>query len=164
MNTTFVPSSNLSVNSTHGSLYLNTDNTPSGIDPIDFGSFDSFTQAFLHIQSSLLGTDITSRNLGATISGTQVNRLGFGITSKTSATLTTLYKNGINVGNGNSAGTLPAIQSYLGTLNLNGVPYNSGYTNNRIAFHSLGDGLDNTQSSNLYTAVQAFQTTLSRQV
>jgi len=33
-----------------------------------------------------------------------------------------------------------------------------------IAFSSIGDGLTDTQASNFYTAVQAFQTTLSRQV
>jgi hypothetical protein len=38
------------------------------------------------------------------------------------------------------------------------------YDNNENAFASIGDGLTDTQASNLYTAVQAFQTTLSRQV
>ena len=36
--------------------------------------------------------------------------------------------------------------------------------NYRYAFMSLGNYLDATQASNFYTAVQAFQTTLSRQV
>ena len=37
-------------------------------------------------------------------------------------------------------------------------------SSNRIAFAYLGDGLTDTEASNFYTAVQAFQTTLSRQV
>jgi hypothetical protein len=37
-------------------------------------------------------------------------------------------------------------------------------TGSRCAFASLGDGFTDTQASNFYTAVQAFQTTLSRQV
>jgi hypothetical protein len=164
MDTTFIPSSNLTVNSTHGSIYLNTNNTPTQSDPVDFGSFNSATQAFLLVMSALNSTIINSRNLAALIVGTQTNRQGFGITSKTSATLTTLYKNGINAGNGNSGGSLPTFASYLGTLNFTGTPYPLGYINNRIAFHSLGEGLTNTQASDFYTAVQAFQTSLSRQV
>ena len=38
------------------------------------------------------------------------------------------------------------------------------FSNTQTRFLSIGDGLTNTQASNFYTAVQAFQTTLSRQV
>jgi hypothetical protein len=38
------------------------------------------------------------------------------------------------------------------------------YSSRQNAFASIGDGLTDTQASNLYTAVQSFQTTLSRQV
>ncbi len=38
------------------------------------------------------------------------------------------------------------------------------YSNTQTRFFSIGDGLTDTQASNFYTAVQAFQTTLSRQV
>ena len=40
----------------------------------------------------------------------------------------------------------------------------SSYVNAQCAFASIGDGLTDTQASDFYTAVQAFQTTLSRQV
>ena len=47
-----------------------------------------------------------------------------------------------------------------------GVNYGitSEYGGGQCAFSYIGDGLTDTQASNLYTAVQAFQTTLSRQV
>jgi uncharacterized protein (DUF927 family) len=38
------------------------------------------------------------------------------------------------------------------------------YSQRNIAFASIGDGLSDTEAGNLYTAVQAFQTTLGRQV
>ena len=161
MNTAFTPSSSLSVDSVHGSLYLNTNNVGTG-DPVDFGSFNLIGQALAFCQSSTGTLVFTSRNLAALISTTQVTRLGFGITSKTSGTLTTLYKNGTSVISGNSGGTLPTYSSYLGALNLQGSSY--GHTNNRIAFHSLGDGLSDTEASNFYTAVQEFQVSLSRSV
>jgi hypothetical protein len=38
------------------------------------------------------------------------------------------------------------------------------FSNRQYAFASIGDGLTDTQASNLYTAVQAFQVSLSRNV
>jgi hypothetical protein len=40
----------------------------------------------------------------------------------------------------------------------------TAYDNKEVAFASIGDGLSNTELSNLNTAVQAFQTTLNRQI
>jgi hypothetical protein len=42
--------------------------------------------------------------------------------------------------------------------------FNGEYTNRNLAFASIGDGLTDTESTNLYTAVQTFQTTLGRNV
>jgi hypothetical protein len=45
--------------------------------------------------------------------------------------------------------------------------YNAGPafpSNAEVAFSSIGDGLTDTEAANFYTAVQTFQTTLSRQV
>jgi hypothetical protein len=41
---------------------------------------------------------------------------------------------------------------------------NANYSTHQMAFSSIGDGLTDTEASNLYTRVQAFQTALSRQV
>jgi hypothetical protein len=51
--------------------------------------------------------------------------------------------------------------SYVGAANNFGAIQ---YTNRQCAFASIGDGLTDTQASKFYTAVQAFQTTLSRNV
>jgi hypothetical protein len=164
MDTGLIPSTSLTVNSTHASLYLNTNNLPTSIDPVDMGSFNSTSQALSLLQSSLGTLNTNTRNLANSVSATQTTRLGFNITSKTSATLTTLYKNGISIANGNSGGTLPVFNFFIGTLSISNNPYSNGYTNNKIAFSSIGDGLTDTQASNFYTAVQTFNTTLSRQV
>jgi len=161
MNTNFNLSANLTVDSVHGSVYLNTNNVSLIGDPVDFGAFNGTTQALTFVQSSTATLSFNSRNLGSVVATTQPTRLGFGITSKTSSIVTTLYKNGVNVASGSSGGTLPTVSSYLAGLNLGGL---YGPTNNRIAFHSLGDSLTDTQAADFYTAVQAFQTTLSRQV
>jgi hypothetical protein len=162
--TTLIPSTSLTVNSTHASIYLNTNNVPTSVDPIDMGSYNSATQTLLLVQTSLASLIYASRNLGTSIQTTQATRQGFGITSKTSATLTTLYKNGTSVVSGNSGGTLPSFNVYIGNLNFMGLPYPQGYTNNKIAFSSIGDGLTDTQASDFYTNVQTFNTTLNRNV
>ncbi len=41
---------------------------------------------------------------------------------------------------------------------------NSTYANREYAFASIGDGLNDTEAANFYTAVQTFQTTLGRNV
>ena len=51
---------------------------------------------------------------------------------------------------------------YIGGVNNNGTA--QFFDNHLISFYYYSDGLTDTQASNFYTAVQAFQTTLSRQV
>lgn len=56
-----------------------------------------------------------------------------------------------------------AIKITIGARNQNNVT-REYYSNRQIAFSTIGDGLTDTEASNLYTAVQKFQTTLGRQV
>jgi hypothetical protein len=50
---------------------------------------------------------------------------------------------------------------YLGAMNYEGTP--DTYSDTLVSFTSLGNSLTATNAANLYTAVQAFQTTLGRQ-
>jgi hypothetical protein len=61
-----------------------------------------------------------------------------------------------------SVSSLPTSNIFIGAVNDNGTAINFSFR--QIAFAHLGDSLTNTQFNNFYTAVQAFQTTLSRQV
>jgi hypothetical protein len=74
-----------------------------------------------------------------------------------------LYKNGTNVLSGTSA-QQGFESSSLWVLAANDTAGFPTFSNKENAFASIGTGLSPTQNSNLYTAVQAFQTTLSRQV
>lgn len=51
----------------------------------------------------------------------------------------------------------------IGARNRVGIGYDF-YSPRQCAFASIGDGLTDTDAANFYTAVQAYQTTLSRQV
>ena len=66
-------------------------------------------------------------------------------------TLTTLSQNALNISSFN------IFLLRYGNLNLFFSPRN-------LAFATIGDGLTNTEATNLYSAIQTFQTTLNRQV
>jgi hypothetical protein len=51
---------------------------------------------------------------------------------------------------------------FIGARNNNGSA--ALYSNRQLAFASIGEGLTDTEAANFYTAVQAYQTTLGRQV
>ena len=98
------------------------------------------------------------------IAETVANSLGFGIGTRTASNSMKLYKNGtaLNSNTNTSSTTYPNFKIYLGATNFGGAA--SGYSSREYAFASIGDGLSDTEAGNFYTSVQAFQTTLSRQV
>ena len=94
-------------------------------------------------------------------SGTTSNAQAFWIASRIISTVQKLYRNNSTVINSSitTSSKIPR-NIYVGAANGATVLYG----NTQTAFNSIGDGLTDTQASNLYTAVQAFQTTLLRQV
>ena len=160
MNTALTPSTSLTLNSTHLSYYSRT-NTGSGS---DIGSADA-----LYVNLNFINAKYTNGNYychinstTAAISGTIANSQGYFIGSRTSSTLSKLYRNSsvLSTSSGVSTGLSSAV-AYVGAVNFIGV---QEFSLRECAFASIGDGLTDTQASNFYTAVQAFQTTLSRQV
>ena len=78
-----------------------------------------------------------------------------------------LYKNGNNQTLGDSspdAVYLPNGNIYIAALNFIGQGSVGCFSNIQYAFSTIGSKLTNTQSANLYTRIQTFQTSLSRQV
>jgi len=101
-------------------------------------------------------------NDGGGFSGTNTDSRGFNQGSRTGATAIRYNRNTTtNTGTSSSNGT-SVLNIYIGASNFN----NSAlyYNNREIAFFYVGDGLTNTEMQNYYTAVQAYQTTLNRQV
>jgi hypothetical protein len=85
---------------------------------------------------------------------------GFFTMSRSSSTQLYFYKNGAALGTNPKSSNSSSLNSQsiiIGSTN-------AQFSNREYAFASIGDGLTNTQASNFYTAVQAFQTTLSRNV
>jgi hypothetical protein len=164
MDTNFAPASNLTLSSGHHSVYLRTNlaitNTVAfGVEQIANQRMVLFPYAFNIGWISDLYDNSTSRLTSSTGPST-----GFVLGSRASSSSHKLFRNSTQLASSTSAttGTLPTLNYYIGGFNANGSP--AFYSTNQIAFNSIGDGLTDTQASNFYTAVNRFQTTLSRQV
>ena len=167
MNTAFNPNSSYVDNvNNHLSFYSRTqDSTISGYDMNVYDGTNEFglTQYYNGVSLKLFNAySYPSLCAAANISNTK----GFLIGARTANNLSKAYfNNSIIATQTNSLGgsTRPIYPIYIGaTNNQNTSRYQ--YSTRECAFSSIGDGLSDTEASNFYTAVQAFQTTLSRQV
>lgn len=94
------------------------------------------------------------------------NTLGLAIGNVPSSVLRKLHFNGtiLNTTTNTSITNLPNVSMFIGSGRNSTTGLAADYTPHQAAFASIGDGLTDTEASNLYTRVQAFQTSLSRQV
>ena len=88
---------------------------------------------------------------------------GFYVANRNTTNRAQAWKNGVKIVDvANTPGGKQTNQLYLGAENGSTTPISYDDKRNQFAF--MSDGLSDANQSNLYTAVQAFQTTLSRQV
>lgn len=162
-NTGLIPSSVLSLNSAHISAYSST--ISGGFDLggcTDFAQSDriGFTRNYAGVYYAInqtSGWNFTAINLTA----------GFAVCSRTGSggSDCKIYQNSSlhDTGNQPSSG-LSTNEIYLMQYNYNNTVTGSNQSSATYSYFSIGDGLNATDVSNLYTAVQAYQTTLGRQV
>jgi hypothetical protein len=162
-NTGLKPSVDLSLDSTHISFYCNQVPTlgNSNLMGVRIGS-----NAFLLITPSYPrenGDFYTSNNSTEVLRGKIINtNSGFFINTRTNSTTSNLFRNTTKYSYSDTSGALSIGDIHLLGANAGG---SSTFRHNGIcAFASIGDGLTDTEASDFYDAVQAFNTTLSRQV
>jgi hypothetical protein len=166
MDTGFNPNTQgLTYNNNHISFYSRTSAQGGAIQFYDMGcgNVDATTNLSLWSRRS-------SDTAGYDCAGFPSNRSTFANTNGqgfycgTAVTTTSkFFKNGTNqVSKSLTSTTFQSANIYVGGFNEANT--NAYYSSKEVAFSSIGDGLTDTQASNFYTAVQAFQTTLSRQV
>jgi hypothetical protein len=158
-NTYFAPNS-LGLDSAHLSIY-NINNTNGSY--VDMGSTNSSTggddfqiiSRFTNINYSILNSKGVLGFLQTVSNGfsivTRTNSTSFNYfidTNKTAVTKTSDTRNSFNV--------------FIGARNQSNTA--QFFSNRQCAFSSIGDGLTDTEAANFRTAVQAYQTTLSRNV
>jgi hypothetical protein len=159
MDTGLVPNSILTQNSSHISIYHN----QSGASPISIGSSDNGYANGIYISTRYPGLDnaYIRVNDSAGVQAANNNSSGFWIASRTASNVIKVYKQNTTFISGTTTSSgLTTRNIYLGAGNIQVTEFSSL----QITIASIGDGLNDTESSNFYTAVQAFQTTLSRQV
>ena len=164
-NSGFNPNLQSTQNSTHVSVYLRTNSGGSSQGLFtcasDFSQINNnFGIAKYNGGMDMRGYIGSALSIGASYAS---NNLGLWTVTTNGSTTQTLYEDGISRTNAGYTQSLPNYNIYLGAGN-----YGSGgvqlYSSLNFAFASIGNGLSNTDVSNFYTAVQAFQTSLSRQV
>ena len=153
MNTSLNPTVSLSASSAHLSFYSRTNaNEPK----YDFTAGQDYG---ILLYQNIFYVNLT--NTGAyTATFGLANTTGFYIGARTNNTNVNGYRNGTKVIN--NALLISNLEN--SNLYLSSRGGTSLFATKQCAFASIGDGLTDTQASNFYTAVQAFQTTLNRQI
>jgi hypothetical protein len=164
--TKLVPSSNgLTYDNNHLSFYSRTSAQSGATQYYEMGSgnatgTDNFA-LFIRRSTDLAGYDSGDFMINR---ATFTNTNGQGFYCGTAPTTTSKYfKNGTSqVSKSLSVKSLSGVNVYIGGFNENNS--STYYSNKQTAFASIGDGLSDSEASNLYSSVQQFNTTLSRNV
>lgn len=162
-NTNLLPSSILLQNDTHISYYSRT-NTSSG--GVDFGSVDSGFSGALYATIKDADGKTYFRVNRSSASSESIIVMGntniFYMINRTSSTNESLFINNTKSSFVKTSTGLSTFPISLGCLNVTST--NQYFASKEAACVTIGNGLSDTEAANLYAAVQAFNTTLSRQV
>jgi len=156
-----VPSSHLLQDDVHVSHYSRT------LSPFS-NNFDMLVSDSSYVSALGMAIYYSGNNLfsvNSTPWGTGASATFYGLFTATrqNNTTGTLYQNSSSIATTGVSVALPPSQIPLCAFNVGGsIAYPSGIK--EYAWFSIGSGLNATDVGNLYTAVQAFQTTLGRQV
>lgn len=164
--TALVPNADLTLNDTHLSYYSRSNTSNNGV---EIGSRNSANINYLTlaVYYSPLSVAISEMYYGGTTDGelqaATSNSQGYFISSRTASNNFFLAKNGTSINSiSTTGGALPDVEIYIGAYNAGGTP--SNYSTRECAFATIGSGIDSTLAATMYTDIQNFQTTLSRQV
>jgi len=159
-NTSLIPNSILSLNSTHISGYIrNNINSPGPIiSSEDAGSYNNGLYIWPKQAANQYSIRVNDSFSDFAIVTYDVR--GFHIAIRTGANVKKYRVNTTQIFNSTTnSSALNTSSMYIGASR-----NNANYFNNEIAFSSIGDGLTDTEAANFYTAVQAYQTTLGRSI
>ena len=154
-------------NSTHISLYSRTENNPSpitGYFDMGVGVSSDFFDLTLRINSTFFADSYSAVSNRIQVSNS--SSTGFFINTRTTSIVFKAFRNNIQLGttntNASSGYSSLNIPIFIGAMNLSGTA--NYFANRQYSFASIGDGLTDTEAANFYTAVQAYQTRLGRNV
>jgi len=159
-NTFLNASTQLLQNSTHLSYYSRTLSNGAEVE-IGAGNL-SGNGSLIEIRTSGI-TYYNINSAAAYITFSDADSRAFYLGNRTASNVVNGWRNSVKAITGATVSTLPFNGNiYIGAFNNSGTA--QFFTTKQCAFSSIGDGLTDTEAANYYSAVQAFQTTLSRQV
>jgi hypothetical protein len=156
MDTGLVPNGNLSQNDTHAGIYSRTNSKTRDEIEMGVGSANFYFSTYYAGGPGAI-SNIHTTGFGGGAS--QANSLGLFLSQRTTSTNTNIYQNNTLIRTNTQASVTPSSSNIILGGNSAGE-----YSIKELAFISVGASFDATQRGNFYTAVQAFQTTLSRNV
>jgi hypothetical protein len=148
-------------NSGHLSYYSRTNATASQIEIGAVGTGNTYD--LLQIRTSGTTYYFINNNPAYITSAADSDSRAFYIANRQASNDIDGWRSGTKVVNDTGlSASPPNFNCYLGALNNQGAT--SNYSTKECAFSTIGQGLTDTEATNFYTAVQAFQTTLNRQI
>lgn len=171
--TYIIPSSSLTLNSTSITLYSRTNESRQAID-VGVGADQGITPERLGVSLRWpdpapggFYSDQYNYNTGR-VGVSNSSSIGMFTSNRSASNVHKAYRNGIQVGTTNtgSAGVLTNLSVPIAIMALYRKDNSAGawYAAKNIAFAHIGDGLTDTEVSNLYDAVQRSQIILNRQI
>jgi len=157
-NTFLIENNTLSANNEHISIYSRTNST--GLF-CDIGAATSLTQS--NIYPNYSGSFYTRVQGNSTNHVVNLNTAAMFIANRVISTEVQGWRNATKFTLSNNSVGKTTSPFFIGNASLNGVA-DTNYSPRQYALASIGDGLTDTEAANYYTAVQTFQTTLSRNV
>lgn len=158
--TKFIPNNNSILNSSHLSYYSRTDANGTQVEIGCQGSTTNYQ--LLEIRTSGTTYALINQNT-LTPSFADANSIGMYIANRQGASDMDAWKNGVKIADTTaSSSSMPDTKLYIGAYNANGTTLY--FSTKQCAFATIGDGLTDAEALILYNLIQAYQTTLSRQV
>jgi hypothetical protein len=166
--TGFVPSTELADTSASAGFYCRTDYTANNVYGI--GALNAAATSFIGLQAKSDNSGGIARgfigDVALDVQNASTNSQGLYVVSRTANNVLKIYKNASQIGTtetGTDSVGLPNVAITILGYNNNGSNTGNSFATS-YAFFFIGDGLTDTDVSNLYTHVQAYQTDLSRNV
>jgi hypothetical protein len=159
-NTGIVPSTDLTYEDTHISIWSRTNVAEQSY---DMGAVSSSSSRIsFHLKwtdNNFYGDQYNSVSQRTIFSNSST--AAYFLDTRTSSTDHTVYRNGIsqNINSSINTGSLPGISIYIG--NANG-DLTGRYSTRQYSFASVGDGISSSMAADMYSDIQTFQTALSR--
>lgn len=159
-NTFFNPSLNGTQNSHHLSYYSRTN---SNLTEVEVGSFLSNNGSLIEIRTANISYFRINNGTG-TITFADTDSRAFYIANRTASNLINAWRNSTKSVQSTTllSTALINLNHYIGAFNNSGTA--TFFSRKQCAFASIGSGLTDGEAVALYNSVQAFNTTLSRQV